>query len=144
MLRFLFLFLGICQIAAARDDKVYYDNEWVKCSRKHAYYYRIYTMQDSIYKVDDYYLFDKLYRTGYRTSINSESIKYRTGHYVFYDSSGYKMREGDYENGKRSGLWKYYHRHSIALRREEHYQLDSLVGYSYDYDSLSKKIFKKS
>jgi TonB family protein len=112
---------------------------WVKSGEKNAAWYRMYSAEGDLYKVDDYYLSGKLFRSGYRSSMASENCIYRERHWVFYDSTASKIREGVYVHGRRSGTWKHYHKNG-ALKMEERYRSDTLTGNSIEYDSVTHVI----
>lgn len=121
--------------AYAQNGRMYYNSMWEQTKKKNAAYYREATGSDSLFQVNDYYLTGQLFRSGYRTTLQSECYVYRTGHYVYYDSAGHKLREGDYLKGRRNGTWlSYYTDGNNSISSEQQYRNDSLTGRSYFYD----------
>jgi len=129
-------------LCAAQEGPQYYNDNWEQTNKRRATYYRIITKEDTIFKVEDHFASGALYRTGYRTSVESEVYLYRTGHYTFYDvdESGFKVREGDYLSGRRSAIWQNYYKHSDVVKSKTYYEHDTIVGTVFQYDSATHKI----
>ena len=143
---FTLLFLCACLSVTAQQEKIYYDEHWQETTKKKADFYRLYTLEDSIFKIEDHYIDGPLYMTGYRTTIASNSCNYRTGPIVFYDEAGHKLREGHYNKGLRTGTWKFYYKGSDALRDEHYYSADTAkhMDYSLTFDSATHRLKYKT
>ena len=137
------LALLISNLSYSQEGENYYDAKWVETTKGNAVYISKYKLLDSVYKVDDYYANGKLYRSGYRTSIESNISKYRVGHYVWYDSLGFKTLEGDYKNGNRVGSWKHYFIHSNVLSSETISNDSETLLYT-SYDSATQNLSNKT
>jgi TonB family protein len=101
--------------------KVYFDEYHRKLPD--AKYYRIYTPENNLYKVDEYLVSDNtLTMTGHCTTPDSES---RTGVFTFY-KDGFKSSEGKYEQNKFAGRWTHYYDSSFTLWYSAVYENDKL------------------
>ncbi len=145
---FLLIFLCAFLSAEAQNERIYYDEQWQVTKKRKADWYREYTLQvpDNIIKIEDHYIDGPLYKTGYQTTIQSNSCMYRVGPIVFYDREGHKLREGQYKNGIRTGTWKYYYRGTDVIRYECHYAQDTgeHMDYALSYDSATHKLKYKT
>jgi antitoxin component YwqK of YwqJK toxin-antitoxin module len=123
----------------SQKDTIYIDPIGTIVSKDSAKYYRFISQEDSgLYKIEDYFLTDKLQMTGYATS--PEAV-IKVGKYVFYDSIGNVSSEGVYNtNGFRSGEWIYYFKHSSKISSIRKYNSNSKAYYVKYFDSLSGKI----
>ena len=142
MFRLICLFIGlsISGNIFAMDHISYYDSSWTKTNKKDAVYYRVSVKEsDTLYKTDDYLISGKLFRSGYRRSIEDEGYMQRIGHYTYYDTYGNKLREGDFDQGVRTGTWKYYYAVSSKLAYETQLGDDDHYSRIY-YDSASQSI----
>ncbi len=137
------LALFLSNLSYSQQGENYFDSRWMETAKDNAAYISKYKLQDSVYKVDDYYANGKLYRSGFRTSIESNISKYRVGHYVWYDSLGFKTLEGDYKNGNRVGSWKHYYTHSTVLASETISNDSETLLYT-SYDSATQKLSNKT
>ena len=145
---FFILLLLLCSPVismAQASTTVYYGKYWEETKEKRAEWYCIYTYQNGLYKIEEHYIDGPMYKTGYCTAYEPNSVAYRTGPIVFYDVKGNKLREGEYKNGIRTGIWKHYYTNSEALRIEEKYKGDSVESpeYSLHFDSATHKLVRK-
>jgi len=126
-----------------QQNVTYYDYSWQETGKENAVYYSKFTLKDSLFKVEDYLMTGQVFRTGYRTNIDSKSSWYRTGKYEWFDSAGHKVREGSYNLGKRVGIWRNYYTGTDILKDEMKYSSETDLGYHIFYDSVTQKITEK-
>ncbi len=131
--------------AIAQENKIYYDDAWQPVKKRKASFYRLYTFQDGLYKVEDHYADGQVYMTGYCTNITTNSCKYREGAVKFYDRDGRIQREGQYKAGRRTGVWRSYYKNSNSIRSEGNYKgnLSEEVEFQY-FDSTTHEMTRKS
>jgi protein TonB len=135
------LFICLSLSAYTQENRIYYDESWQECKKKHAEWYRDYTPENGLYKIEDHYADGPLYMTGYRTTVANSQCRYREGTIVFYDRQGYKLREGAYKNGVRIGVWKHYYKNSNAVRTEVTYKEGSgEVAATRELDSATQQL----
>ncbi len=141
MYKYCLLLLFICAglKVCASPTKIYYDKNWQETKKKDATWYRIYTLENGIYELEDHFIDGPIYMTGFSTTLTSNNKRYRVGSVIFYDHDGHKTREGNYDKGSR---WKYYYRGSDALMQERYGGNDT--SYTLIYDSTTRKLRSKS
>ncbi len=143
--RLLTLLLICIHLETTAQEKIYYDEGWQVTSRKNAEWYRLYTSENGLYKIEDHYADGPLYMTGYRSTVASNSCRYREGAITFYDKTGHKLREGQYKAGTRVGVWKFYYAGSEAVNFELRYLDDtSETANTYVFDSATHELTNKS
>ena len=136
LLGFLFFYFPI--FSFAQIDTIYIDRAGTKVSKDSAKYYRFLNkINEGLYKVEDYYLNDKLQMTGFYTS--TEAV-IKTGKYIFYDSIGTVQSEGEYNKGFKTGIWNYYYKKSTKLAIQNQFKYPEKGWYSKIYDSLTFKV----
>jgi len=130
-----------CSMACAEKGKMYFDGQWHETKKENAFYLREYTREGDIYSITDYFArANRIFRTGYSTSLKSEDYACATGHYVYYNLSGQKLREGDYDKGLRTGIWKFYDLASGSITKEQPYVIDKPEGDAIIYDMAHKAV----
>ena len=115
------LFVIVPALCHGQSGTLYFDIYWEKTDEKKAKYVRTYEMgADHKFKVEDRFIESKnLQMAGYYSSLDSDGIK--DGHFIYYTDSGFITKEGNYENGEKTGEWKYYYTNSKAIKRIEHF-----------------------
>lgn len=106
---FIYLFLSIPTFLLAQQklDTIFYDRYWSKTTIKDSvHFYRIATKLENNYKVEDYYVSNKIQMIGYVVSLHQNS---KTGHFQYFYENGNLSSEGNFEYNEREGTWKYYY-----------------------------------
>lgn len=112
--------IGLCQ-----GDTVYYDYMWNKGTFENADYYRVIHKEGEKYKIDNYFLNNKLLMTGYFTDLKKET---KTGFFVYYYKHGHKKEQGNYENDMKTGKWEGYYDTTGNIWYAENYKNDKRDG----------------
>lgn len=137
------LFLTMCAFAGLRaQERTFYytDGGYRVSTRDSADYYRVYKQQpDGLYSFNQYDADgDSLQARGTCRIPDSASLQ---GAYTFYRSGGRVAYEGNYDNNKRTGLWRYYYKngnvHYTEILRDGR-PVDSLLSY-YESGKLKRK-----
>lgn len=93
--------------AQQKLDTIFYDRYWQVTSIKDSVqFYRIATKMENSYKVEDYYVSNKIQMIGYFSSLD-DNIKH--GDFKYYFENGNLSIEGKFEKNKKEGVWKYYY-----------------------------------
>lgn len=93
--------------AQQKLDTIFYDRYWQVTSIKDSvHFYRIATKLENSYKVEDYYVSNKIQMIGYFSSLD-DNIKH--GDFKYYFENGNLSIEGKFENNKEEGVWKHYY-----------------------------------
>ncbi len=106
---FIYLFLSIPTFLLAQQklDTIFYDRYWSETTIKDSvHFYRIATKLENNYKVEDYYVSNKIQMIGYVVSLHQDS---KTGHFQYFHENGNLSSEGNFEYNEREGTWKYYY-----------------------------------
>ncbi len=104
---YLFISLPLFTNAQLRLDTIFYDRYWQVTSIKDSvHFYRIATKMENGYKVEDYYVSNKIQMIGYFTSLDDNI---RHGDFKYFFKNGNVAIEGKFENNKEEGIWKFYY-----------------------------------
>lgn len=104
---YLLISLPLFTNAQLRLDTIFYDRYWqVTTIKDSMHFYRIATKMENSYKVEDYYVSNKIQMVGYFTSLE-ENIKH--GEFKYFFQNGNVSSEGKFENNKEEGIWKFYY-----------------------------------
>jgi len=88
-------------------DTIFYDSYWGKTNIKDSVkFYRTSTKLENLYKVEDYYISNKIQMIGHEVSLYQDS---KTGHFQYFYENGNVFSEGNFEYNEREGVWKYYY-----------------------------------
>ena len=87
--------------AKDKQDTLYFDLAWKKCTKSKSSFYRIVSKETDTYKVMDYYITDTLQMIGYYTS---KKLKVKNGIFQYYSEDGFLTSEGLYQFGKEEGV----------------------------------------
>jgi len=101
---FFILFLLITQYSFSQDT-TYYSSDWKESDRSGAEFYRVLTKQDSLWKIEDYYINNRLQMTGY---LNEPVNTARHGDFKWFNETGNVFQTGRYVNGKKDGELVFY------------------------------------
>ena len=112
--------IGLCQ-----GDTVYYDYMWNKGTFENADYYRVIHKEGEKYKIDNYFLNNKLLMTGYFTDLKKET---KTGFFVYYYKHGHKKEQGFYEHDMKTGKWEGFYDTTGNIWYTENYIKDKRDG----------------
>ena len=89
-------------IGYTQSDTIYFDQDWKKCNRNNAKYYRLILEDGKKYIVKDMYINNYPQMIAVCSSVNP---LIKDGKCNFFDESGVKTSEGTYTNNKESGIW---------------------------------------
>jgi len=111
LIKTLFIYLLFCLpslvFAQQKLDTIFYNRYWSETSiRDSVHFYRIPTKLDNTFKVEDYYVSNKIQMIGYVVSLKQES---KTGHFQYFHENGNLSSEGNFEYNEREGTWKFYY-----------------------------------
>jgi TonB family protein len=112
-------FLAVMSLSSSAQIRtIYYNSKWEISSKEAASYYRTcqlgYGLKNCFFtgKLNDYLMDGKLIMSGAYSEVGL-----KTGEFIFYYPSGQIQAQGTFENGLRSGVWKYFFKNG-KLERE--------------------------
>ncbi|RKD96874.1 toxin-antitoxin system YwqK family antitoxin [Marinifilum flexuosum] len=85
---------------AFSQDTIYFASDWEETEKTSAEYYRVLTKLDSLWKIEDYYIDNRLQMTG---MLNKPFKSARHGEFIWYNPKGVIVQKGKYKNGKQNG-----------------------------------------
>ena len=97
-----FLFLAFNLFS---QDTTFYGSDWKETEKANAKYYRVLTKVDSLWKIEDYYIDNRLQMTGF---LNKPIHTARHGEFKWYNEKGNLIQTGKYTNGKKDGELVFY------------------------------------
>ncbi|MBJ7427833.1 MAG: TonB family protein [Bacteroidia bacterium] len=111
LIKAIFIYLFFCLptlvFAQQKLDTIFYDEYWRETSiRDSVHFYRIPTKLENNFKVEDYYVSNKIQMIGYVVSLHQDS---KTGHFQYFHENGNLSSEGNFEFNEREGTWKFYY-----------------------------------
>lgn len=98
-----FLFLAFNLFS---QDTTYYGSDWKETERVNAEFYRVLTKVDSLWKIEDYYIDNRLQMTGF---LNKPVHTSRHGEFKWYYENGNLNQTGQYKNGKPHGKLEFFY-----------------------------------
>ena len=127
------------QALAQKTTTEYYNSKWLPCTESEAAYYRRYTKEGILYKVEDRTIDHRLLVEGHLDAISDNYASARQGKFTYYDKAGYSTREGEYLNGMQEGKWIFYAGGSRTVNYEIFYH-NGLIERRRDYTLRSHLI----
>ena len=97
-----FLFLAFNLFS---QDTTYYGSDWKETEKANAEFYRALTKVDSLWKIEDFYIDNRLQMTGF---LNEPIHTARHGEFKWYNEKGNLIQTGKYTNGKKDGELVFY------------------------------------
>lgn len=124
------------------QDTTFYDSDWRETEKEKAKYYRVLTQVDSLWKIEDYFINNRLQMTGF---LNKPVHTARHGDFKWFFESGKLSQTGQYLNGKKHGELVFYFENG-QIEFVENYKNDVLHGpfsaYTADGQITAKGTFK--
>ncbi len=96
--------LGLNHAFGQNNDTIFYDNDWEKCIKENASYYRT-IQKDSLFIIKDFYMDGQLQMEGTYKDMDPE-IKH--GVFTYYNQNGKISKREYYKVGNTSGYTEYY------------------------------------
>lgn len=105
---FLLFFLSLLcfQSIGQKSKIIYFDEDWLECKQKDAYYYRELTTENDLYLVKDYYYWGDIQMTGQYTD---RKLTVETGEFIYYYETGDREEVWNYVAGVKSGEYLSYY-----------------------------------
>ncbi len=88
------------------QDTTFYDSDWKETEKDSAKYYRVLTQVDTLWKIEDYYIDNRLQMTGF---LNKPVHTARHGEFKWYNEKGNLVQTGIYKDGKKDGEIVFYY-----------------------------------
>lgn len=104
----LLILCALSNLLFAQDTiTVYYNNDWVEIANKNeaVFYRKAFEDNNNVWKVQDYYISNKIQMTG---AYKSKKLTTKKGHFIYYAENGNKTSEGNFIDDKLEGLWNYW------------------------------------
>jgi TonB family protein len=105
LLKLLLVFMIITKFSFAQQDTVFFDKNWNECSSQGAMYYRLFSKEDGMLYINDYYGNGKLQM---KAQISENGLNKKNGKCCFYAENGKMESKGIYQNNTKIGIWTIY------------------------------------